>query len=74
MVGCFLVLAKGRVTIGTVDCQIKLSIGGIRISRGDTLRVLCLNLFYWTLHVNDCINTPSKKLTSFTMTLASDYS
>lgn len=37
MVGCFLVLAKGRVTIGTVDYQIKLSIGGIRISIGDAL-------------------------------------
>ena len=31
-------------------------------------------LIYWTLHVNDCINTSSKKLVFFTMTLDSDYS
>lgn len=43
VVCCFLVLAKGRVTIGTVDCQIKLSIGAIRVSIGDALLVLCSN-------------------------------
>ena len=37
VVCCFSVSAKGRVTIGTVDCQIKLSIGGIRVSIGDAL-------------------------------------
>ena len=47
---------------------------GKNVMRAIRTQCWIYNLIYWTLHVNDCINTSSKKLAFFTMTFSFDYS